>query len=539
MFTKIGNDIINKGNNANKVNNSNTTRRQNSLNKTNQKGINNGNSSIQNVIQNLMEVTKENNIISTSPNRLPVNSNSNNNNVSIGQDNYYDTQQIINTENNDGLMFNPLLWDCLLEMELVYDQKNAFTNVIHKLINLLSSKLSVKEIPLNLFTVPQLNLGYSKLIKISFIFIVYLKYILLDFNYDVALKSLVKKSLYLLNTYLIQVIEYYIYQKDNTITFSNDLNDKYIKICKMHRHKKPPSIPNPVQYGTTLHKNADSLIANIKQISNTYFKIGYFKPIHTICFDFFRLIDTYTPYNLANLIVNHVLFFVMHNNPNDKNNNTISNKNIVFNPTNLLSLFGFSPGNLKGPFLPSDLGDPNKYTLVLDLDETLVHFFYTPSGGAFLIRPHCFEFLEDMSHIFDIAIFTAAMKDYADSILDILDPEKKWIKYRLYRHHTSISGMCFVKDLSKIGRDLKRVIIIDNIADNFKLQPNNGLGIKTWNEEMRDTQLVDIGKLLKDLISKKPNDIRVVFKKVKEEVTKRMRKNQMNPYRNIPVDKYI
>ena len=134
-------------NNANKVNNSNTTRRQNSLNKTNQKGINNGNSSIQNVIQNLMEVTKENNIISTSPNRLPVNSNSNNNNVSIGQDNYYDTQQIINTENNDGLMFNPLLWDCLLEMELVYDQKNAFTNVIHKLINSIfqTSRITIKK----------------------------------------------------------------------------------------------------------------------------------------------------------------------------------------------------------------------------------------------------------------------------------------------------------------------------------------------------------------------------------------------------------
>lgn len=66
----------------------------------------------------------------------------------------------------------------------------------------------------------------------------------------------------------------------------------------------------------------------------------------------------------------------------------------------------------------------NTYTLVLDLDETLVHFMYTPSGGTFLIRPYCFKFLELMSKYFEIVIFTAAMKEYADSILDIIDPEK-------------------------------------------------------------------------------------------------------------------
>ena len=308
-------------------------------------------------------------------------------------------------------------------------------------------------------------------------------------------------------------------------------------MSKLHKTKKNQGILNPVNYGTALHKNIETVITNIKQMSNNYFKIGYFKPIHTICFEFFRLIDSFTPYTLANLVINHVLFFVIHNNPNEKHNNSKTNKNIVFNPTSLLSLYGFNTGTLREPFLPPE--DPNKYTLILDLDETLIHFFFTPSGGAFLIRPHCFEFLEEMSKIFDIAIFTAGMKDYADSILDVLDPNKRWIKHRLYRHHTSIAGMCFVKDLSKLGRDLNRVIIIDNLADNFKLQPNNGLDIKTWTDEMRDSQLLDIGNMLKDLINKKPSDVRVVLKKIKEEVSQRIRKNCFNPYKNIIVDKYI
>ena len=55
------------------------------------------------------------------------------------------------------------------------------------------------------------------------------------------------------------------------------------------------------------------------------------------------------------------------------------------------------------------------------------------------------EFLQAMNEFYEIVIFTAAMKDYADNILDILDKDKNLIKHRLYRHHTSISGMSFVK----------------------------------------------------------------------------------------------
>jgi TFIIF-interacting CTD phosphatase-like protein len=131
------------------------------------------------------------------------------------------------------------------------------------------------------------------------------------------------------------------------------------------------------------------------------------------------------------------------------------------------------------------------------------------------------------------------MQDYADGILNKLDPDKKYIKHRLYRQHTSITGMSFVKDLSKLGRDLNRVIIIDNLIDNFKLQPNNGLGIKTWLDEMNDCQLNDIGLFLKNLIEKKPYDVRTIISKVKDEVSKREKKNNLNPYRNLSIDKYI
>lgn len=162
-----------------------------------------------------------------------------------------------------------------------------------------------------------------------------------------------------------------------------------------------------------------------------------------------------------------------------------------FNPhtaaINSPSHFNFFDDDLPAvtePFLPE--GEPGVYTLVLDLDETLVHFFDMGPDSHFKIRPGCNEFLTELSKYYELVIFTAAMQDYADSVLDQIDKEGL-IKYRLYRQHTSPYGQLIAKDLSKIGRDLSKSILVDNVADNFALQPDNGIFIKTWYDDMEDT----------------------------------------------------
>ena len=81
------------------------------------------------------------------------------------------------------------------------------------------------------------------------------------------------------------------------------------------------------------------------------------------------------------------------------------------------------------------------------------------------------------------------------------------------------------------------MIIIDNLPENFRLQINNGLGIRTWNEDMKDTQLVDLLKILQDIITYKVTDVRMIIKKIREEITKS--KNTLNPYSSIDISKYI
>lgn len=115
-------------------------------------------------------------------------------------------------------------------------------------------------------------------------------------------------------------------------------------------------------------------------------------------------------------------------------------------------------------------------------------------------------------------IFTASTKDYADLIIDVIDPNKEFIKHRYYRDHTSIMNMEVVKDLTKIKRDLKRTILIDNLESNLKLQPNNGLHIKTWTDDIFDKQLLYIGKILKDFIKRGVDDVRKEIKIIKEKI---------------------
>lgn len=74
------------------------------------------------------------------------------------------------------------------------------------------------------------------------------------------------------------------------------------------------------------------------------------------------------------------------------------------------------------PFLPPRKFDSEqKFTLVLDLDETLIHFVDSQSSGGesfFRIRPFCHEFLTELTKWYEIVIFTAGVQDYADWVLD-------------------------------------------------------------------------------------------------------------------------
>lgn len=149
----------------------------------------------------------------------------------------------------------------------------------------------------------------------------------------------------------------------------------------------------------------------------------------------------------------------------------------------------------------------NKFTLVLDLDETLIHFESNGKKSKFLVRPYTYDFIFNLSQKFEIIIFTAAQKDYADWILDKID-RKNCISARYYREHCIMSKTSHLKDLCFLNKNLKKTIIVDNFPDNFSLQRLNGICIKSWYNDTNDRILFELEKSLLEMVETNPSDVR-------------------------------
>ena len=164
----------------------------------------------------------------------------------------------------------------------------------------------------------------------------------------------------------------------------------------------------------------------------------------------------------------------------------------------------------------------NRKTLVLDLDETLVHSSFIPFEENdivlevdfdnvlyniyVLVRPKALQFLINMSKYFEIVIFTASLSKYANPLLDIIDP-KKVCSYRLYRDHCTLINGIFVKELKRLNRNIKDIIIIDNSPTSYAFNPQNGIPIKSWFEDKNDNELEKLEPFLKFL--SKVDDIKL------------------------------
>ena len=178
---------------------------------------------------------------------------------------------------------------------------------------------------------------------------------------------------------------------------------------------------------------------------------------------------------------------------------------------------------IKVPYLPPINKNKYKYTLVVDLDETLVHYVEEEDKAYVQVRPFADYFLNELGKYFEIVIFTAAAEDYADIVLKELDKNNS-VSYKLYRKHTNQSNGIFLKDLNKLGRDINKVCIIDNNKENFGLQPENGLHISSFVGDQNDNELNILSKELMQIIKSNLNDIKPIIKKIQKSMKKRYKK---------------
>eukprot|EP00349_Pseudokeronopsis_sp_Brazil_P003247 CAMPEP_0202960876 /NCGR_PEP_ID=MMETSP1396-20130829/5019_1 /ASSEMBLY_ACC=CAM_ASM_000872 /TAXON_ID= /ORGANISM="Pseudokeronopsis sp., Strain Brazil" /LENGTH=180 /DNA_ID=CAMNT_0049680381 /DNA_START=609 /DNA_END=1151 /DNA_ORIENTATION=- len=151
------------------------------------------------------------------------------------------------------------------------------------------------------------------------------------------------------------------------------------------------------------------------------------------------------------------------------------------------------------------------------MDETLVaarfehslpegfksNFSYDFHGTKIHVRtrPYLEECLQRLSGMYEMVVFTAGQKDYADPILDYIDENKTLFKKRLYRDDcVAIEKMYYIKDLDIFLDRLKKdMIIVDNSIMSFAFDLQNGVPIKSFmGNEQDDRELLFLISFLEE-----------------------------------------
>ena len=455
-------------------------------------------------------IIKENNKINLSPARIKE----------INISNFNDTETFIKNVSED-YMHKKLIkliekhLDIYCEINTIMEEELKDTTIlssehIDKLINHLNPCFGyfneLTDYENSFFLYGQLNTLLFKILKTLILIYTSLYITLNEYNQSnigLIVKMHFSKLIKLISDSLFNL--YYLFYKEELYSlvlvstkanFEFRLNELYYKEFRTDHELKTNS-----ELVSIIEKNTNKCIHSLKYYSSVNLKYSLIKPYGDALNKLIKELDNNNNYQFfVKIILNTILYCEL---PSNKIN--LSQK-IESIPSNTI------------PYLPP-LNKKTKYTLVLDLDETLVHYFFTGNKGMFFIRPFCFDFLNQLKGIYEIIIFTSGTKEYADKILNLLDKNREYFIYRLYRHHTTVDGKDIVKDLSLLGRDLSKTIIIDNMRANFKNQPENGLFIKTWKSEIHDSELRELGRLLKDIVMYQFDDVRTAIRYIQKETS--------------------
>ena len=191
--------------------------------------------------------------------------------------------------------------------------------------------------------------------------------------------------------------------------------------------------------------------------------------------------------------------------------------------------------SVKVPFLfPLEKKDKYILTIVLDLDKTLIYNEEEEENyeeeeedkeeeikNEIILRPGLYDFLDNLIKLkCELIIFSSSNEQRGEECINKIEKNKKYFNKRLFRDYCTLIGSSYVKDLSKLGRDLSKTIIIDNDLGCFYLQQENGILIKSFNGENDDKILFNLIKILKEIIKCPYHDIRSEIDKYRNELIK-------------------
>ena len=407
-------------------------------------------------------------------------------------------------------------------IDIEKNNKLIISKVLIELINNFFETLKKVNFDIDFFIEINKNRLIRKTIKILISFYSLFLILLKLTNIESAIKELSdSETFYQISKILYNLFEYYI------------LPDLHYNNCSLRLINSFKEIANKNKYIIKKEKNNDIILILFKKIDkcldtfkekiNEKIKEEQYinlNPVFNCIISMLININTKSILAYIDNTINVILYSLL-----DKN----VNHNIIYSDNNDKYKIKDS-----APYLPS-IDHNYKYTLVLDMDETLIHFLYQNKTnnnifnfnmmeqndlskvGMFLLRPYAKYFIEKLKDLYEIIIFTNGTKIYCDKIIDLIDPKRENIKYRLYRSHSiNKDNDIYLKDLSLLGRDLSKIIIIDDLKKNYKLQEDNGLPITSWMGNLNDTELKDLIPVLRRIVIDEVEDTRKIIIKIKK-----------------------
>ena len=285
----------------------------------------------------------------------------------------------------------------------------------------------------------------------------------------------------ILKNNLKNIINYYKMIINNIYGKYNNINDENIKFPKCNKN-----------------------LEFVKLKSNKYKLINI---ISSFFFDAYKNISNYDFIELQKFFI----LFLKENHNKLINNNNNSNSNIIY-------------------YLPK-IKNCYKYSLVLDLDETLIcfqknyisnniHNFINSIKSRLILRPGLIEFLHIIKQFYELILFSSGTCDYVDPIIKIIEKKENFFEFVLYRQHISFDEKGeYYKDLNLLNRNIRNILIVDDMKKNFKFHKLNGICIKPfYGDVQKDANLLNLlGQILIKIRmdAEETGDIRISLSKEK------------------------
>ena len=172
------------------------------------------------------------------------------------------------------------------------------------------------------------------------------------------------------------------------------------------------------------------------------------------------------------------------------------------------------------PMLPLMDTKKYKFSIAIELDETLVHYCEDGDNYYAKVRFGAENFLKYLSNFFEIIVVSTSGKEYSNIIIDNLNKDGEcYVEYRLF-----IEEFSEKQDLSKINRDLNKILFVCHDYDFINAPKKNIILLKEFLGEEEDREIVKLYHELKEFINSYNNikednfDIRDVIPKIIERI---------------------